>query len=321
MTTHSEAALAARPDDQERAAPRGQKITPFLWFDHQAEEAARFYTSIFRDSELGEATRYREEGHEVHGQAAGSVMTVAFQLKGHDFTALNGGPQFDITPAISFLVICETADEVDQLWSALSDGGTTLMPLDAYPFSARYGWIQDRYGVSWQVMLAEGDVPQAIIPSMLFVGNVCGKAEEAIHFYTSVFGDSEPLSIHRYGADREPDEEGTVMFADFTLEGQIFAAMDSARDHDFTFSEAISFLVNCETQEEVDHYWKKLSADPKAEQCGWLKDRFGVSWQIIPTTLFELLSRPDRERTGRVMEAMLRMKKINLDALRAAYGA
>jgi predicted 3-demethylubiquinone-9 3-methyltransferase (glyoxalase superfamily) len=152
------------------------------------------------------------------------------------------------------------------------------------------------------------------------VGDVCGKTEEAIRFYTSVFVDSEPLTIHRYGPGREPDEEGTVMFADFTLEGQIFAAMDSAQAHDFTFNEAISFVVRCETQEEVDHYWERLSADPKAQQCGWLKDRFGVSWQIVPTTLFELMADPDRERAGRVMEAMLRMKKIDIEGLREAYG-
>ena len=302
------------------AGPREQKITPCLWFDDQAEEAANFYTSLFRDSKIGEVARYPEEGKEVHGRPAGSVMTVDFQLHGYDFTALNGGPAFRFTPAISFFVNCDTAGEVDRLWSELSDGGTALMPLDTYPFSPKYGWIQDRYGVSWQVMLAEGDVQQAIIPSMLFVGDVCGRTEEAIGFYTSVFGDSEPREIHRYGADQEPDQEGTVMSADFALEGQLFAAMDSAHEHEFTFNEAISFVVSCETQEEVDHYWERLSEDPGVEQCGWLKDRFGVSWQIVPTALSELLARPDRERAGRVMEAMLRMKKIDIAGLREAYG-
>ena len=321
MTIHDEATVATPADERDRAAARARKITPCLWFDDQAEEAAAFYASVFRDSEVGEVTRYRPEGAEIHGRPAGSVMTVAFRLKGDDFTALNGGPLFEFTPAISFIVSCETAGEVDELWERLSDGGTPLMPLDAYPFSPRYGWIQDRYGVSWQVMLAEGGARQAIIPSLLFVGDVCGRAEEAIRFYTSVFGDSEPLSIHRYGPGREPDREGTVMFADFTLEGQVFAAMDSAHDHDFTFNEATSFVVRCETQEEVDHYWERLSADPKAEQCGWLKDRFGVSWQIVPTALFELLARPEADGTGRVVEAMLRMKKLDIRELREAYGA
>lgn len=297
-----------------------QKITPSLWFDHQAEEAARFYTSVFRDAEMGEVARYGEEGHDVHGQEAGSVMTVEFRIKGHDFTALNGGPHFRITPAISFFVNCDTAEEVDELWSALSDGGTALMPLDAYRFSPKYGWIQDRYGVSWQLMLTEGEIRQAIIPSLLFVGDVCGRAEEAIGFYTSVFDDARPLTLLRYGPGREPESADAVMFADFVLVGQLFAAMDSAQEHDFAFNEGVSFVVSCETQEEVDHYWERLSAVPGAEQCGWLKDRYGVSWQIVPTALVELLSDPDAGRAGRVMEVMLQMTKLDIAGLRAAYG-
>lgn len=301
------------------ASPGGQKIMPVLWFDHQGEEAARFYTSIFRDSEMTEVTRYLEAGTEVHGQDAGSVMTASFRLKGHEFTALNGGPHFRITPAISFFVICDTTEEVDELWAALSDGGTALMPLDTYPFSPKYGWIQDRYGVSWQLMLAEGEVRQAIIPSLLFAGDMCGKAEEAIGFYTSVFDDAEPLALHRYGPGHELDAADSIMYADFTLEGQLFAAMDSAQEHDFAFNEGVSLMVRCETQEEVDHLWKRLSAVPQAEQCGWLKDRYGVSWQIVPNALFELVSDSDRERAGRVTEAMLRMKKLDIAGLRAAY--
>jgi predicted 3-demethylubiquinone-9 3-methyltransferase (glyoxalase superfamily) len=296
-----------------------QKITPSLWFDDQAEEAARFYTSLFRDSTMGEVALYPEEGTDVHGRPAGSVMIVEFHLKGFAFTALNGGPHFRINPTISFFVSCDTADEVDELWSALSDGGNPLMPLDSYPFSPKYGWIQDRYGVSWQLMLAEGGIRQAIMPSFLFVGDVGGRAEEAIDFYTSVFDDAETLAVHRYGPGREPDAEDAVMYADFTLEGQLFAAMDSAQDHDYTFNEGISLEVRCETQEEVDHYWERLSAHPGAEQCGWLKDRFGVSWQIVPRALSELMSSSDPERRGRVMEAMLRMKKLDIAGLRAAY--
>ncbi len=307
----------------EHAAPGGQKITSFLWFNDQAEEAARFYTSVFRDSEMGAVARYPEAGPEAAGGDArgpepGSVMTVAFRLTGHDFTALNGGPHFTFTPAISFFAIGDTVGEVDEMWSALSDGGTALMPLNAYPFSPKYGWIQDRYGVSWQVMLAEEEVRQSIFPSLMFTGDVCGKAEEAIGFYTSVFDDARPLAIHRYGPGREPDAADAVMFADFVLEGRLFAAMDSAQDHGFTFNEAVSFVVHCASQEEVDHYWERLSAVPGAEQCGWLKDRYGVSWQIVPSALTELLSDPDPERAGRVMDAMLRMKKIDIAGLRAA---
>ena len=159
-----------------------QKITPCLWFDDQAEEAVEFYTAIFRNSKIVEVARYGEAGREIHGKPAGTVMTVAFELEGQAFTALNGGPMFK-------------------------------------------------------------------------------------------------------------------------------------------FNEAISFQVSCKTQEEVDHYWEKLSAggDEKAQQCGWLKDKYGVSWQIVPGVLVEMITDPDSAKSQRVMGAMLQMKKIDIDGLRRAY--
>jgi predicted 3-demethylubiquinone-9 3-methyltransferase (glyoxalase superfamily) len=162
--------------------PVVQKITPCLWFDNQAEEAVEFYTRVFRNSKLVNITRYGEAGQEVHGKPAGTVLTVAFELDGQAFTALNGGPEFK-------------------------------------------------------------------------------------------------------------------------------------------FNEAISFQVNCETQEEVDYYWKKLSegGDEKAQQCGWLKDKYGASWQVVPSVLPEMLSSPDAEKAGRVMEVMMKMKKIDIDELKRAY--
>ena len=162
--------------------PLAQKITPCLWFDRQAEEAARFYTAIFPNSRTTAVSHYGEAGREVHGMPAGTVMTVAFELDGQGFTALNGGPVFK-------------------------------------------------------------------------------------------------------------------------------------------FNEAISFQIDCETQKDVDYYWEKLSAggDPKAQQCGWLKDRYGVSWQVVPRILLEMLKDPDHARSQRVMQAMLQMKKIDIAELERAY--
>src|SRR5512132_2380011 len=157
-----------------------QRITPFLWFDHQAEEAATFYVSIFKDSRITSGARYDDEGAKAAGRPKGSVMTVAFELDGQEFTALNGGPLFK-------------------------------------------------------------------------------------------------------------------------------------------FTEAISFVVNCETHDEVDWFWEKLSAGGQEIQCGWLKDRFGVSWQIVPTVLVEMLQDKDPEKSKRVMAAMLKMKKLEIDALKRAY--
>ncbi|MEL7835136.1 VOC family protein [Fodinibius sp. Rm-B-1B1-1] len=296
-----------------------QKIVPHLWFDRQAEEAVGFYTSLFENSQIGETTRYGEAGQEVHGQKPGSVMTIEFKLAGHQFIALNGGPHFKFTPAISFIVNCELEEEVDELWANLSQGGEPLMPLDEYPFSKKYGWIEDKFGLSWQVILAEGNVPQKIMPSLMFVGEAYGQAEEAINFYTSLFNNSEIKQIARYGPDQEPDKEEAIMYADFKLHGQMFAAMESAHEHDFFFNEAISLLVECESQKEIDYFWENLSAVPEAEQCGWLKDKFGVSWQVAPMILHEMLRDSNTEKVERVTKAFLQMKKFDIQKLQDVY--
>lgn len=298
-----------------------QKITPHLWFDTEAEAAAEFYVSLFKNSQIGAKSHYGKEGFEIHHMPEGTLMTIEFTLAGQKLMALNGGPVFKFTPAISFIINCETKDEVDELWNKLSEGGTALMPLDVYPFSDWYGWIQDQFGLSWQLILSkpEGEMRPKIIPSLLFVGDICGKAEEAIGHYTSLFNNSKTGLKAKYGPDQAPDKEGTLMFGDFMLEGQWFAAMDSAHEHKFTFTEAISFMVHCETQEEVDHLWTNLSAVPESEQCGWLKDKYGVSWQIVPTILGTLMSDPDPEKSGKVMTAMLSMKKLDIEALKNAY--
>jgi predicted 3-demethylubiquinone-9 3-methyltransferase (glyoxalase superfamily) len=195
------------------------------------------------------------------------------------------------------------------------------MPLDRYPFSERYGWVQDRHGLSWQLILSDpkGEPRPDIVPSLLFTGPVVGRAEEASDFYISVFEGSRRGITARYPKGMEPDQEGTIMFTDFALGGQWFAAMDSAREHEFGFNEAVSLLIPCQTQQEIDYYWDKLSADPAAEQCGWLKDEYGVSWQVHATPLEEMLTRGTPEQAARVTQAFLQMKKFDIEKLREAF--
>lgn len=294
------------------------KIIPTLWFDGRAEEAAKYYAGIFPDSSTGRITHYTEIGQDQHQQEPGSVMTVEFSLCDMQFIGLNGGPIFKFTPATSFTVSFPTAKEVTETWNILSQDGTSLMPLDSYPFSDRYGWIQDKFGLSWQLIYNPEVKTPTITPSLMFTGDNAGKAEEAINFYISVFKNASAGTIHRYEAGSEPDKEGTVTYADFTLESQSFSAMDSAQAHNFTFTEAVSFLVNCTTQDEIDNYWDKLSAVPESEQCGWLKDKYGVSWQIVPVQLDDLLENSDKDKSDRVMEAMMNMKKLNIEELENA---
>jgi predicted 3-demethylubiquinone-9 3-methyltransferase (glyoxalase superfamily) len=276
-----------------------QKITPHLWFDKEAIEAAEFYTSVFDNSKISYTTQ-------IHDTPSGDCDIVGFQIMGYDFMAISAGPLFKINPSISFHVKCMTVEEVNKIWESLCAGGTVMMELGEYPFSKRYGWVQDKYGVSWQVIHTEGEFKHRITPVLMFIGGVCGNAEEAVNFYSSVFPDAKTQAFTRYAKGEEPDREGTVKYTQFVFDGQEFGAMDSARMHDFGFNEAISLIINCKDQEEIDYFWDKLSAVPEAEQCGWIKDKYGVSWQIIPTNMGELMDKNPEKTTP----VMLKMKKI-----------
>ncbi|MGY5849383.1 VOC family protein [Salegentibacter sp. F14] len=302
-----------------------QKIIPNLWFDpgkFPAEIATEFYASVFKNSEIRTITRYGKAEEQIHGQQPGRVMTVNFSIEGHEFVSLNGGPHFPFNPSVSFFVICQTQEEVDGLWKNLSKNGQVLMPLDYYPWSPKYGWVQDKFGVSWQLMLEEPKTKtQKIIPSFLFTGKNQGNAEEAIHFYISVFKNSSLGGVLKYTEEDQNDYAlGKVKHAQFQLEGQSFMAMDSGMESDFSFNESISFIIDCKDQVEIDYYWDKLSAVPKAEQCGWLKDKFGVSWQIVPSTILsEMLQDPDKKKRARAIASFMKMKKFNINKLKADF--
>lgn len=282
-----------------------QKITPFLWFDHQAEEAANFYTSVFGNSKIDNITRHNE-----------MVLVVDFSLGGQKFNAMNAGPRFKFNPSISFFVVCETEAETDSVWQQLSEGGMTMIPLAKQAWSEKYGFLQDRYGVCWQISMGKiEEVGQKFTPSLLFTGPQKGRGEAAVRLYTDLFAGSSITGIQHYAAGEE-GPEGTVKHAQFQLARQTFMVMDNPMDQAFTFNEAISFVVNCGGQEEVDFFWNKLTADGGEESmCGWLKDKFGVSWQIIPEALPRLLSDPDPAIAQRAMGAMLQMRKIEIEKL------
>lgn len=297
-----------------------QKLVPHLWFDKEAQEAAKFYTSIFPDSKIINKTTLKNT-------PSGDTDIVTFEVNGFTFMAISAGPLFKINPSVSFMVNFDPSQDkdaksrIEKVWGGLSDGGKVLMPFEKYDFSEKYGWIEDKYGVSWQLMLTnpEGEPRPFIIPSFLFVKNVCGKAEEATDFYISVFKNSKRGSLVRYPAGMGAEKQGTVMFTDFMLERQWFAAMDSAQKHEFGFNEGVSIIVNCENQDEINYFWDKLSAVPEAEQCGWLKDKYGVSWQIVPSTMNEIMAQGTPEQIKRVTAAFLQMKKFDIAELEKAY--
>jgi predicted 3-demethylubiquinone-9 3-methyltransferase (glyoxalase superfamily)/uncharacterized protein YndB with AHSA1/START domain len=278
------------------------KIHPCLWFDGQAKSAAEFYCAAFKKSKI----------------TADTPMVVNFELDGQKFMALNGGPMFTPNPSVSFYVACETVKEVDNLWQKLSEGGTSLIPLGKYPWSEKYGWTKDRFGITWQITLdTANDFAQKIIPSMLFTENSHGKGCEAVDFYTTLFPNSTISAKVLYEKDENTyATEGMMKFSHFKLRGQSFIIMDAGFQQPYTFNEGISLVVDCKNQTEIDHYWSHFTEGGTESQCGWLKDKFGVSWQIIPKILGKLMSNP--KKSGAVMQALLKMKKLDIQQLKQA---
>lgn len=276
-----------------------QNIYPCLWFDGQAKQAAEFYCSIFKHSRITMDT----------------PMVVNFELCGKKFMGLNGGPMYSFTPAISFFVTCETIDETNEVWAKISSGGQALMPIDKYSWSERYGWAKDKYGLTWQISVTnEAGNKQNIIPSMLFTREQFGRAEAALHYYISIFEHSSLGLVFHY--PHEDPNAGKVMYSEFKLNQYDLIAMDGPGVHEYTFNEAVSFVVECENQEKIDHYWNNLTAEGKESMCGWLSDKFGVSWQIVPSILSKFMS--DKEKGPRVMQALLKMRKPDLHILQNA---
>jgi predicted 3-demethylubiquinone-9 3-methyltransferase (glyoxalase superfamily) len=278
-----------------------ESIYPCLWFDGQARAAADFYCSIFKNSKV----------------TSDNKLVVNFELNGKKVMGLNGGPQFKLNQSISFFVTCQSEGETNEVWGKLLKRGKILMPIDKYPWSERYGWLQDKFGMTWQISLAnKGDKKHQITPALLFTGKNFGRAEQAINLYCTIFKSFSITTLSLY-----PDQEygpGKVLYSEFKLADNDLIIMDGPGNHAFTFNEALSFVVDCKAQDDIDYFWTKLTAHGgKESQCGWLSDMFGVSWQIVPANIGELVG--DLQKSPKVMEAILKMKKIEIKTLQAAY--
>ena len=292
-----------------------QKIVPHLWFDTEAEEAVQWYTSIFPDSEIIAKDTLADT-------PSGDTTQMVFKLMGYEFMAISAGPYAVKNPSISFIVQVDKENEelIDKLYKELKKDGQVLMPLDKYPFNDKYAWVQDKYGTSWQLWLREHrSGKNNIVPSLMFANGNKGKAKEAMKLYVDTFKKSEHLASLNFPPGMEPDTDDMIMHAEARLGKKRFAFKDSGHKHDFNFSEGISLLVKCDDQKEIDKYWEKLSAVPEAEECGWLKDKFGVSWQIVPKVMDDMFEHGTSEQLARVTQAFLKMKKFDIEQLEEAY--
>lgn len=296
-----------------------QKITPNIWCQGTADEAAEFYVNAFSEfpggAEVLTTVKYPEAGLlDFQEPFAGKTLTVELAISGFKIILINAGEEFTPNPSISFMVNFDAVrdenakEHLDAVWEKLHEGGSTLMPVDTYPFSEYYGWVQDKYGVSWQLMLSrpEEKPGPAVIPTLLFGGAAQNQAGPAQENYVAVFPNSQLGDRAPYGQQTGPATPEALMFSQFQLDGQWIFAMDSGVEQDSTFSEGVSLMYEAHGQEELDAIWNALSAVPEAEACGWLKDKFGVSWQIVPDNMEELMAKPG------AFEKLLAMKKINI---------
>ena len=275
-----------------------QSIGTCLWFDGKAKEAALYYKEVFGDVEI----------------ISENPMAVVYQIFGRRFMNLNGGPGFNINPSISFFLSMENETQTQNLWEKLIVDGKILMPLNKYPWSDKYGWCADKYSVNWQLMLGHKSKSK-LMPNMLFTGQQNGKANEAIHFYTNLFKGATVVNIDTYKKG-EPDTEGNIKYAQFELNELSFGAMDSSAPHQFSFNEAVSFIITVDTQEEIDYYWNYLIQNGAPGKCGWLKDKFGISWQVVPTCLGKFMTNP--ATAPKAAYAFLQMSKFIIADLEKA---
>lgn len=290
-----------------------QNLTPCLWFDNEAEEAVKFYTSIFENSSIKKVARFGKEGFEYHHKPEGSVMTVDFKLNGQRFLALNGGPDFKFNESVSLFVYCGSEEGINFLYQKLTEGGSVNMPLNKYDWSPKYAWVKDKFGISWQLDIEDVNSNQKIVPALLFVNEKFTKVKEATNFYSSIFPNSKILLEVPWNKSMN-FPGGTLLFAQFKLNGYLFNIMSGGgMKHNFDFNEAISFIIYCDNQDEIDYYWQKLTDGGEESMCGWLKDKFGISWQVVPTILDELMKDPDK--SSKTLNAMFDMKKFDISKL------
>ncbi|WDT93027.1 VOC family protein [Thermoleophilum album] len=347
----SEATASTRPT-------RTPTITPCLWLSERAGDVATRYAALFSDPATspvdGPATSSAHSAAQS-GDANGGDTSIryvtpipatpagssggevaALRLAGQPVLVMstNNGPPATANPSISFFVrfdpalVADASERLGRLWRELANGGKVLMELGEYAYSPLYGWVEDRHGVSWQLFTPPPDAePRPTVMVSLLFTDMDGTAASASAFYRAVFPGSQEAFTARL-ADVMPEaRDGTltehgsgerVMYSDFRLGETWFVAMDGGSEHGFAFNEAISLMVECDTQDEIDHYWGALSAVPEAEICGWCRDRFGVTWQVAPSLMHDVLAEGDPARVLRHVEALQKMKKIELAGLAGA---
>lgn len=274
-------------------------IYPCLWFDTNAKTAAEYYTSVFPNSKI----------HQDTG------IICSFELMGTKLIGLNGGPKYKVNKAISYFVYCGKEVDIDQLYGNLKEGGKVLFPLDKYDWSPRYAWVKDKFEVNWQLDMEPINNAQKIVPCLLFSNSKKTQVKDAMQHYTSIFKENRILMEYPFPLQAGMPK-GALLFGQVKLGDFILNLMSGMEKEEEDFTEGNSLVVECETQSEIDHFWDALGKGGEYSMCGWLKDKFGVSWQILPSSLPKLMADP--VKGPRVIQAFLKMQKFDIAALERA---
>lgn len=269
---------------------------PCLWFDGNGRDAADFYTSVFPSSKMLDS----------------NPIVTTFELINTKYMALNGGPMYKMTPAFSFSVYCENENETGRLYNMLSENGKILIPLDKYDWSPLYAWVEDKFGVSWQLDASSSGQKEKIIPTLLFVNQKNTLVKSALEYYKNIFPGSDTI-LEAPFSPGSGMPAGSLLFARFQLHGNVMNIMSSTESYDYDFTPGNSIVVECETQEEIDYFWEKLGNEGHYSMCGWLEDKHGVSWQIIPAILPQLMADPGKAE--KVTQAFMKMQKLEIATL------
>ena len=278
-------------------------IFPCFWFNQNGAEAAKFYTSIFQNSKI----------------TLDTPMVINIEIKGQKLMFLNGGPMFQPNLTLSLMMMCDSKEEAESYYQKLSEKGKVMMELDSYPWSESYAWVEDQYGISWQINYTK-EYQQKFSPVMMFTGQNNGKCKEALEYYTSVFPNSSIESVMEY-QEGQGDTAGNVAHSQFVVNDYLMMAMDSSHDHQAQFTEGTSMTIMTRDQEETDYYWNEFTKEGQESMCGWLKDKYGFSWQIVPHRLIELTNTHEVERAQKAFAAMMKMKKIIIKDIEDAYNS
>lgn len=287
-------ALLVLKDVAERLVSK--RIYPCLWFNKNAQEAVDFYSLIFSD-----IRKFDSNG-----------FSTTFEIAGSKFMVMNGGPTYQVNSAISYYFYSGSEAVLQRIYESLSAGGHILMPLGKYEWSTQYAWVIDRFGVNWQLDIDDIQSKQKIVPTCLFVNKKNQSVKDAISHYTGIFKPSKVILEAPYNTESGMPF-GTLLFAQCSLNGYIFNTMSSTMVHDYDFTPGNSFVIECSTQAEIDYYWHKLGDGGHYSRCGWLVDKFGISWQVLPDFLAKLVNDPDKG--PKVIQAFMKMQKFDIETL------